>query len=155
VTSPFIVSAGNQAKARTPFKKQDCAETNKQFLGDALAADRKARLDLKMTDFRARRDPVCLERAWSEGPRKVENDMAKQRAESDVEDLSVMGNDDDTSFTSMTGSSDDNKSLPATAGNLLFESYAEGKRSANVWDQRDIEEADDEVQFDGDFDEDI
>jgi hypothetical protein len=72
--------------------------------------------------------------------------MAKQRAESDFEDVSVTSSNDHESFTSMTGS-DDDKSLPSPAAKLLFDSYAKGKRSAGVWGQRNNEEPDDEVNF--------
>ena len=95
-------------------------------------------------------DLANVQAVRSEGQRVLQkaDDMTKQRAEeeSEFEVASLVGSDDTKSLPSP---------LPSPAAELLFDSYAKGNRNANVWDQRDNEEPDDEVEFSlGDDDDD-
>jgi hypothetical protein len=133
---------------RTPSKKTDCVQSNKQILANDQDEKRKQIRARQVAERRVRAAAdlanANAEAVRLEGQRvlkKAEN-MTKPRAESDFEDdVSMTGSEGTVSLTSPAAD------LPSSAADLLFKTYVEGERSAKVWDLRDNEEPDDEVKF--------
>ena len=147
--SPVRIAA-SRFEERVPSKKRDCVQDNKEFLANEQKKKRSAMRELKKAE---RREALRLERQAAAALANVEalrlegldrqkkENMTKQHADRDFEDASMTGSDDD-------------KSLPSPAVKLLSDSFAKGKRDANVWNLRNNEEPDDEVKFDSGDDDD-
>ena len=132
---------------RTPSKKTDCVQSNKQILANDQEEKRKQIRARQVAERRVRAAAdlanANAEAVRLEGQRvlkKAEN-MTKRRAKSDFEDDVSTGSEGTVSLTSPAAD------LPSSAADLLFETYVKGERNSKVWDLRDNEEPDGEVHF--------